>query len=523
MTRRQFLSATAASTTLPLVAADSWQAGEAVHLLPTVSDRRILLKASFRKALASAPVLRVGKREVAGVRTDTAGLYWRFDVDGLPAGEEYRLELVDSKRRSLCDPWPLKTFPSLDSRPRRFRLLVYTCAGGDERVMHESGAPSFLSVARRRRLFDRALSFQPDAAVGNGDHIYWDLYRQGFPPRYETEELKRAIGEFRRSLPVLGTANEDVLKRVGAAQIASIYGTRFRSTPMFITQDDHDYFENDEANDKMVTFPPDHLMLQLGRGVRRLWFPEYLPDPNRPAGLPGASAADTPPGTGESYGTIRYGKLAEVLLFDCRRYLSLAGPNAWIVPPETERWLTDRMADPEVRNLVNLPSMPPVWTAGKWGDWGPDVLGPDGELTNEVEKPYWQEGWARQHDRLMKATSEQRERIPLWISGDMHAHGQAIVNRAGEVDLSANPVNVFLSGAMSTQTGGWPSGFRKTPPKVSSRVRVETPQPAIEENGFLIVDFEESGVTVRSFKWLPKYGDEAIDGLEAFRVAELRA
>ncbi len=524
MTRRDFLSA---SSGLALVsslhAADSWQAGEVAHLLPTASESRILLKASFRRPLSQAPALRIGKRRrVAGERTDTAGFYWRFDAGGLAPGEEHRLELIDANRRSLCDPWPLKTFPAPGSEPKRFRLLVYTCAGGDERVLHSSGPPSFLSIARRQRLFDRALSFQPDAAVGNGDHIYWDLYMTGFPPRFETEELKREIGVFERSLPVLGTANEDVLKRVGEAQIAQLYGTRFRSTPMFITQDDHDYFENDEANDKMVTFPPNHLMLQLGRGVRRLWFPEFLPDANRPSGLPGASAPDTPAGAGESYGTIRYGKLAEVLLFDCRRYLSLAGPNAWIVPPETEQWLTDRMADPEIRNLVNLPSMPPVWTAGKWGDWGPDVLGPDGELTADVEKPYWQEGWARQHDRLMKATSAQPERIPLWISGDMHAHGQARVLRAGEVDLSANPVNVFLSGAMSTMTGGWPSGFRKTPPKISSRVSVETPQPAIEENGFLIVDFEDSGVTVRSFKWLPKYGDEAIDDLAPFREARLR-
>ncbi|MEZ5362276.1 MAG: hypothetical protein R2748_08020 [Bryobacterales bacterium] len=91
----------------------------------------------------------------------------------------------------------------------------------------------------------------------------------------------------------------------------------------------------------------------------------------------------------------------------------------------------------------------------------------------------------------MNATSEQKERIPLWISGDMHAHGNKAL-RAGEVDLSRNPVNVS-SGAMSTDVGGWPSGWRKTPPVIPSRVTVETPQPALEENGFLIVDFEESG------------------------------
>ncbi|MEZ5362274.1 MAG: hypothetical protein R2748_08010 [Bryobacterales bacterium] len=188
------------------------------------------------------------------------------------------------------------------------RLLVYTCAGGDERVQASTGGVSFLSIARRQRLFDRALTFQPDAAIGNGDHTYWDLYRTGFPPRYGNDELRRAVGEFDRTLPILGTVNEDVLKHVGEAQIASLYGVRFRSTPMFFTQDDHDYFENDEANDKMVTLPPDHLMLQLGRGVRRLWFRvSARPEPARRIawGVCAGHAA----GDGESCWTLRYGKL----------------------------------------------------------------------------------------------------------------------------------------------------------------------------------------------------------------------
>ena len=521
MTRRQFLSASAASAALSLRAAESWQAGDVAHLLPTASDTRILLKASFRERQARPPQLRVGKRKVAGVRTDTAGVYWRFDVDGLPPGEEYKLELVSAAGKSLCDPWPLKTFPSRDSAPQRFRLLVYTCAGGDERVIHPSGKTSFLPLAVRRRMFSRALSFQPDAAIGNGDHIYWDLRQTGAPPRY-AEDLLRTVGRFDRTIPVLGTANEDVLKRVGDAQVGQLYGTSFRSTPVFFLQDDHDYFENDDADDQMVTFPPDHLMVQLGRGVRRLWFPEFLPDPGRPAGLPGASFPDTPGGTGESFGTIRFGRLAEILLFDCRRHLSLAGPNAWIVPPEVEAWLKARMADPAMAHLVNVPSSPPVWTAGKWGDWNPDVLDAENKMTTKIPKPYWQPGWAAQHDRLMAATSAQRGRQPIWISGDMHAHGQAKLQGAGDTDLSANPVNVFLSGAVSTLTG-WPSGPRRTPPKVAERIRAETPQPAIEENGFLIVDFEESGVTVRSYKWLPKDGEGAIDTLEPFRTVTLQS
>ncbi|MBL8218688.1 MAG: hypothetical protein JNL62_05645, partial [Bryobacterales bacterium] len=326
---------------------------------------------------------------------------------------------------------------------------------------------------------------------------------------------------FERTLPVMGTQNEGVLKRVCDQQIGKLYGTRFRGTPVFFLQDDHDYFENDDANAQMVTYPPDHFMLQLGRGTRSLYFPEFLPDAERPLGLPGASAPDKPQGVGESFGTIRYGALAEVALFDCRRYLSLAGPNAWIVPPEVEGWLKARAADMRVGHLVNLSSMPPVFSAGKWGDWYPDILGPDGKLTTKIEKPYYQQGWLKQHDRLMQTLSGMKGRIPVWISGDMHAHGEAKLVRGAEVDLKQNPVNVFLSGALGTGNG-WPSGGRRTRPYPSRAIEVEERLPALEENGFLIADFTPESIVVRFYKWLPKDGEHAIDGLQPFRVTELK-
>ena len=33
----------------------------------------------------------------------------------------------------------------------------------------------FLPTAMRNRLLRRALAFEPDAVVANGDHVYWDL------------------------------------------------------------------------------------------------------------------------------------------------------------------------------------------------------------------------------------------------------------------------------------------------------------------------------------------------------------
>lgn len=515
MDRRTFLLSTAGAVS---ASGAVWQAGAVSHLMPTASHNRILLKASFRRKLRQ-PALRSGKLSVAGRATDTQGYFWSFDLQGLAPGQPYSLELLDGKT-ALCDPWTVKTFPAPGDAPGRFRLLIYTCAGGDERLRTLAGVSNFLPLATRQRLFDRALTFAPDAIVGNGDHIYWDLRQTGAPPRY-TEEIIGPIGRFERTLPAMGTPNEDVLKRVCEQQIGKLYGTRFRSTPVFMLQDDHDYFENDDANAQMVTYPPDHFMLQLGRGTRSLYFPEFLPDAERPLGLPGASAPDKPQGVGESFGTIRYGSLAEVALFDCRRYLSLAGPNAWIVPPEVEGWLKARAADTRVGHLVNLSSMPPVFSAGKWGDWYPDILGPDGKLTTKVEKPYYQQGWLKQHDRLMQTLSQMKGRVPIWISGDMHAHGEARLVRGASVDLKQNPVNVFLSGALGTGNG-WPSGGRRTRPYPSQAIEVEERLPAMEENGFLIADFTAESIVIRFFKWLPKDGLEAIDKLEPFRTTELR-
>ena len=43
-----------------------WDAGLVRHLLPTVSDSRILLKVSFEQPLSAAPTLRVGARSFPG-------------------------------------------------------------------------------------------------------------------------------------------------------------------------------------------------------------------------------------------------------------------------------------------------------------------------------------------------------------------------------------------------------------------------------------------------------------------------
>jgi hypothetical protein len=512
--RRQFLALNGAAM---FAASREWKAGPVRLILPTVSDRRILVKAAFAEPQARA-ALRIGGERTPGVRADSRGKYWWFDRGGLEPGREYSLQLTGARGQALGDPWPLKTFPAPQDSPRQLRVLLYTCAGGDERARIPNGTKIFLSLAMRQALLDRALSFAPDAVIANGDHIYWDLWQTGSAARYG--DVAREVGEFQRDLPVEGTPNEAVLDRVVEAQITALYGTRFRSTPVFAPFDDHDYFENDDALPTRVTFPPDPFMLALGRAVRRWAIPEFLPDPARPAGLLGASAPDSPRGTAETYGTLRYGKLAEFLIYDCRRGMRLDGPTGVFVQREAEAWLAARMAAADTSHLIHVPSTPPGWSAGKWGEWYPDVLDASGKLTTAIPKPFWQEGWAAQHDRILAAAAAMKDRIPLFVSGDLHAIGEARILRAGKRDLRRNPVVAMLPGPISTSGPGWPSAFRGTRALPTAHCEVDERVPAIEENGFLILDLTPEVISARFFRWTPAAGDASL--LRPFREITLK-
>ena len=67
--------------------------------------------------------------------------------------------------------------------------------------------------------------------------------------------------------------------------------------------------------------------------TQRLYYPEFLPDANRPVWLPGGDKAGSPWGTNLSFGTLRYGKLLESVFYDCRRYADYKGDRARILPP----------------------------------------------------------------------------------------------------------------------------------------------------------------------------------------------
>ena len=498
--------------------AGGWDTGQVRHILPTVSDSRMLIKVSLATPQTEAPTLRVGATSVRGQMSDTRGELWQFHAINLLPGRPYRLSLTGARGRPLCQPWELSTFPGRDERPSQFRALFLSCVGGHE-------AMGFLAPAVRNRLLRRALSFKPQAVVANGDHIYWDLLSpntsKGYGASPEAERI--AQGKFDRAGIVLGGTNEAILKRVVTPQIVPVYGTDFRSTPVHFIMDDHDYFDNDDATDDIITFPPSHFMLQMGRATQRMYYPEHLPDVARPRGLAHSSAADRPDGISECFGTIRYGRLAEVLLYDIRRTATLAGPSGVYIDLEAEKWLHARMAASDVAHVVHAPSNPPGWSAGKWGEWYPDILGPDKKLTIKVPKPYWQPGWLKQHDRIMTSMSAMKGRAPLIVSGDLHSIALGKMLRSGTQDFSRNPITVALSGTGGTRPTGWPStGWRGTLATPSQVLDFKEEVRPLEVHGFTLADFTPDKMVLRQFKWdVSKQPVEALDTLEPFHTAEL--
>ena len=518
-----------------------WKAGPVVHLLPTVSHNRILVKASFKSPFAKPPSLLIDGRVFGGTKTDTKGYFWCFDAPGLESGKKYELILQDEAGKILCDPWPLATFPAPQDKPQRLRLLIYTGLGGHDAHIEWFGSGP-LPLSTRIRLLKRALSFNPDALISSGDQIYFDLrYDKSAKTMGDSMRSIVQVGKFDPSLPVLGTENEEILKRAVGPQIANLYGTSCRSLPTFFLLDDHDYFENDIATEKDgfdirllllawrspffkggISFPPDPFMLDLGRNSQKLYLPEFLPDEKRPADLPGSNAPNRSPGVSECYGTLRYGNLFEGLLYESRRFTTLTGKDAVMIHPQAEKWLGSRMAAEETLHVVNLPATVFGWSAGKWMEWYPDILGDDGKLTTTQPKYKWQEGWFEQQNRILQAASAMKKSLPLFICGDLHCQGAEKILKSGNLSLGKNPVLSVLSGSLGTGPRGFPSGFRGVLAAPPTDLKAEPLLPVLEKNGFVIADFTSENVTIQFFAWKPPEPVEKIDTLQPYKILELK-
>jgi hypothetical protein len=155
-------------------------------------------------------------------------------------------------------------------------------------------------------------------------------------------------------------------------------------------------------------------------------------------------------------------------------------------------------------------------------EWYPDVLNRDGVLTTKQPKPYWQSGWMSQHDRLVGAMAGMKGRIPLTISGDLHAVGIGKILRCGSLNLEENPLTAVLSGPIGTSPGGWPSAYRGVGPSTPEHLDLQEEVKPIEQHSFTIADFLPDRVRLRFFKWDVKtQPPEAIDGLQPFHTTEI--
>ena len=111
-------------------ARDTWRAGPLLHVIPTASHERFLIKISLGSPSNEPPHLRVNDRRVPGSRTDLTGRCYQFDVIDLRPATAYELQLVAPDGGALSDPWPLKTHPAPDADVDQLRILAYTCGGG---------------------------------------------------------------------------------------------------------------------------------------------------------------------------------------------------------------------------------------------------------------------------------------------------------------------------------------------------------------------------------------------------------
>ena len=504
------------------VAESSWKDGDVAHILPTVNHNRMLVSTSYKRVVKS-PVLKVGNQTFKGQMRDSQGYFWAYDCQNLQANTQYDLQLLEDNT-PLCDAWQLKTFPKPNEDTAHLKLMMFTCAGGHPvaqdfiPVPETEKEPAAHFAEKRVRLLNRGLSFKPDAMVVIGDTVYWDLHGNG-KGRLGTSVDPRAIeigGKFEETKSVLGTKNEEILKKIVSPQIIDLYGTACRSTPVFFFNDDHDYFENDEANDVLVTFPPKPFNLELSRTVQRMYFPEFLPDANRPQDLPGSSAVDRVAGSSEAFGTLRYGKLAELLMYDCRRFINLNGAAATFIPSSTENWLINRTQSQDVKHTIQVPSTPYGWSAGKWLEWYPDVLGKDKKLHDDLPKYLWQKGWQSQHDRLLKAMHDTKFKKPIVISGDIHTFASGKIHRNGNLDFSDNPIHSYIAGTLGCTV--FPSTFRKVKTAIPNVIGMEEEFENVEENGFSIVDIDQRNVHIKMYNYLWSRDDlKVIDDLKAFK------
>ena len=253
------------------------------HILASASHERFALSISLYKKTSKLDLILDGQNIVKGIQVDKEGTNWKFISDKLLSNQSYELQLI-SDDSPIYKPWKLKTFPSPNTDVKNVSFMSFTCAGGPE-GFRSSGKEFFKPIKFRQKIFAEGLSKKPDFAISIGDHIYWDLRGESSPPVGRNSKfikfflgsyISLVYGKFNRLESASSSTNEKVLKKLGNEQIASLYGTKFKSTPIFFIPDDHDYFENDDAEEQLVTFPADKFSQDVFKKMADLFYPPLL-------------------------------------------------------------------------------------------------------------------------------------------------------------------------------------------------------------------------------------------------------
>jgi len=468
------------------------------HILCSSSADKLAASISLSKGISQA-ILQVNDVSFLGKKVDRDGRHWQFICENLSANKTYSLSLF-SEGQMIEPPWPLKTLPSSESNQDSLKIMAFTCAGGGDGTSI-GGKEFFKPYSFRQKMFEEGLKQKPDIAIAIGDHVYWDLRGGELPPlgRRQPAFIKFFIGSlisflygsFNRNENAKSEQNERVLKNIGNDQIASLYEKRFKSIPIYFLPDDHDYFENDDAEEDIVTFPADSFSKSAFQGMADLFYPPLL---------------DTPQGKPKrKIGKIRYGNLFEGLLADCAGDMSLGGDQAKLVSEENENWILSRFKDSSAKHLAFIPSHPFGYTAGKWREWYPDVVasenedgivvnellsGKKGKLTVKAQKYLWQKGWFLQHQNFLKGISK-RVNSSFTFSGDIHAIAANEILKSGSYFLT-KPILSVLVGPISSSTGAWPSAARGIVAAKSEYLEVSEKAEIKEQNGFSIIKLDRS-------------------------------
>ena len=478
---------------------NNWESGTVKHILPSFDHRQLLMKISLEEGLRLEPLLKIGTHHIKGSETGTDGKFWKFYTDSLLASKCYDLRILKNNGDPITDPWNITTFPHPDSNITSLKALLYTCAGGISESFF--GQEVFLDMNARRALLLEGLIHNPDIVIANGDHVYWDqkTFEISLIKRLLLYRRNRQYGKLDLTKPMLHPSNYDKFTSIIDDQITELYGCLLREKSVYFLSDDHDLLENDEALEDIVSLPPKPYMLDAARTTQQLYYPEFLSNRNKPHDFPDHIPRKN--GLSTSFGIIRYGSLAEFNLYDCKRYCTIDGPNVYVIPPKVERWLAERQGS-NSNWVVQVPSSPFGYTAGKWAEWYPDVLDENGSLSIKLEKHLWQKEWWNQHQRILK-TMYSSAHVPIIVQGDLHMASAGKIISSGELNFVNKPINIITTAPLGSGKLGFPSSVRNTGAKIPALLEVEEDLPPLEKNGFTIVQISKQNFKYQIYTWRP--------------------